>query len=83
MQKIADLMFNNIMKEMLKFYADAPDKTKNKFLCYEVKDLNHSIGLLNRFVEKGWIIRTAYHHFSDDKQVKINKDLLDRYINTN
>lgn len=69
--------------EKVKFYADAPDEIKNKFLCYDVKDLSHSVDLLNRFVEKGWIIRTAYHHFANGKQVKLNKDLLDRYINTN
>lgn len=69
--------------EQIKFYADAPDGLKNKFLCYDVKDISHSIDLLNRFSSKGWKIRTAYHHYQNGRQVLIKKDLLDRFINTN
>lgn len=74
------------MNEFIKFYADAPDGTKNKFLCYKVKDFDNSLDLLSRFLTKGWIIRTAYHHFENGKQVQIKKVLIDRYLtqtNTN
>lgn len=64
------------MEELIKFYADAPDGIKNKLLQYRVKDLSHSLDLLQRFSKKGWKIRRAYHHLKSGKEIVIKKELL-------
>jgi hypothetical protein len=55
------------LPERVKIYADAPDKiTKNKYLVYQTRDIDHSINLLLRLVKDGWKIRAAYHEFPSD-----------------
>lgn len=66
------------MKETIKFYADAPDGTKNKLLIYKVKDIENSIELLERFIGSGWQIRRAYHHFENGIEIPINKNLINK-----
>ncbi|MPR32387.1 hypothetical protein [Salmonirosea aquatica] len=61
----------NLPTERVKFYADAPDGTKNKLLVYKVHDLGHSIDLLNRFDSKGWNIRAAWHLFDNGNNVRL------------
>ncbi len=58
-------------KDQVRFYADDPDNTKNKLCCYPVYDLNHSLDLLNRFVNKGWKIRAAFHQFENGKNINL------------
>ena len=62
--------------ETVKFYADAPDGTKNKLLCYKVKDISHSLDLLKRFKEKGWSIKRAYHHLESGKEIRITQAVI-------
>lgn len=62
--------------ELIKFYADAPDGTKNKLLSYKVKDISHSLDLLRRFIQQGWRIRRAYHHLENGNQIRITKELI-------
>ena len=69
------------MDELLKFYADCPDGTKNKLFCYKVKDVSHTLDLLRRFQEKGFSIRTAYHHHKNGKETRIKKEILTMNFN--
>ena len=57
--------------DQVRFYADAPNGAKNKLCCYQVYDLNHSLDLLNRFVNKGWKFRAAFHQFGNGKNVNL------------
>jgi hypothetical protein len=60
--------------ERFKAYADAPDGIiKNKYLCYNTHDIDHSINLLLRLVQAGWKIRAAYHEFADKRTIRIEK----------
>jgi hypothetical protein len=59
--------------ERFKGYADAPDGEKNKYLCFKTHDIDHSINLMIRFVEKGWKFRAAFHEFPDKRTVRIEK----------
>lgn len=69
--------------EMIKFYADAPDGSKNKFLSYKVKDISNSLDLLLRFKAKGWKIRRAYHHFENGKQISIHTRVINNELFNN
>lgn len=66
--------------DLIKFYADAPDGTLNKYLCYKVKDIENSIDLLVRFKNNGWNVRRAYHHFENGGEVSIKKELFNQEI---
>lgn len=55
----------------VKFYADAPDGTKNKILNYCVHDLSHATDLLNRFVADGWKLRMAYFEFENGRNISL------------
>lgn len=61
------------LPERFKAYADAPDGiTKNKYIVYQTHDIDHSINLLIRMVDKGWKIRAAFHQFADGRSIKIS-----------
>jgi hypothetical protein len=60
--------------ERFKGYADAPDGiTKNKYLCFDTHDIDHSINLMIRFVKDGWKFRAAFHEFPDKRTIRIEK----------
>ena len=62
---------------MVKFYADAPDGTKNKYLTYLVHDFSHALNLLRRFITNGWKIRQAYFQTSIGTSLKIERGTYD------
>jgi hypothetical protein len=59
-------------KEKLAFYADCPDRQKNKLFTYKVHDLNNSIDLLNKFKARGFEIKKAYHTFDNGKNIALD-----------
>jgi hypothetical protein len=59
--------------ERFKGYADTPDGIKNKYLCFDTHDIDHSINLMIRLVKDGWKIRAAFHEFPDKRTVRIEK----------
>lgn len=56
----------------VKFYADAPDGIhKNKYMVYDVHDVQHSIDLVGRFIRDGWTVRAAFFQTLEGANIKI------------
>jgi hypothetical protein len=73
-------------QEKIKYYGDCPDGTKNKLFSFSVYNLQNSIDMLNKFVNKGGKIRKAWHHYPNGQQrdlrailPSITGDLSDTY----
>ena len=65
-------------KNRVKFYGDSPTGSDiNKYLVYDVKDVQHAIDLLNRFLSKGWVIRACFYETIEGANVRIPNDILD------
>jgi hypothetical protein len=60
----------------VKFYADAPDGTKNKYMVYKCDDIEKAIELVKRFSSKGWTIRAAYFETDKGANVRIPSNIL-------
>lgn len=57
--------------QQIKYYGDCPDGTKNKLFTFGVYDLQNSIDVLNKFVNKGGKIRKAWHHYPNGRQIDL------------
>jgi hypothetical protein len=55
----------------VKFYANAPDGTKNKYLVYKVYDLSHALDLLMKFQKNEWYIKSAFFEDETGKNKKL------------
>ena len=66
--------------QKVKFYGDAPDGlTKNKYMVYNVTDIDHALKLLNRMSKNGWIIRAAYYQNITGLSVKLTQEMIKLY----
>jgi len=63
-----------MIQERLKFYANLPDGTKNKFHCFNVSLLSLEEAL-KRFLINGYHIKAAWHEAIDNSTGEIKHNL--------
>lgn len=66
--------------QKVKFYGDAPDGlTKNKYMVYNVTDIDNALKLLNRMLGNGWSIRSAYYQNATGLSVRLTQKMIEIY----
>jgi hypothetical protein len=67
------------LRNRVKFYADSPNGADiNKYLVYDVQDIQHAIDLVNRFLSKGWIVRACFYQTPEGANIRIPNNILEK-----